>query len=61
MAAGSKRLLRAAEKRMRVEPPASMHDATNEQLAHIIGVDAERLAAMSDEELMEIINEGSRQ
>ena len=57
MAAKSKRLLRALGKRMRLEPPSDMRDATNEQLARIIGVDAERMAAMSDEELMNIIDE----
>ena len=59
MAAGSKRLLRAVEKRMFTQdPPADLRDATDEQLAQILGVEAERFAAMTDEELEEIIRKG---
>ena len=59
MAAGSKHRLAALEKRMNLSaPPADLREATDEQLARIIGVDAERLAAMSDAELEEIIGKG---
>jgi hypothetical protein len=55
----AKTRLLAVEKRMNLGPlPKDLRDATNEQLAQIIGVDKERFAAMTDEELQEIINGG---
>ena len=59
MAAGSKRLLRAVEKRMfSSAPPEDLRKASDEQLAAILGVDAERFAAMPDAEVEEIIRKG---
>lgn len=59
MAAGSKRLLRAVEKRMFPQaPPADLREASSEQLAQILGVEAERFHAMTDAELEAIIKEG---
>ncbi len=59
MATGAKRLLHAIEQRMNLAPPPKdLKEASNAQLAQIIGVDKERLAAMTDEELQAIIDGG---
>ncbi|MBI4743149.1 MAG: hypothetical protein HY777_16705 [Betaproteobacteria bacterium] len=60
MTTGTKRLLRAIEQKMNLAPlPKDLKEASIEQLAQILGVSQAELAAMTEEDLQAIIDEGT--